>query len=77
MVFKDFSFFKKNLSMKHSQKFFLVYINYLILKKKKTKLTTKLNEEVNSMFTSSQITNQENNALFFFKKNIYFFNFIF
>jgi hypothetical protein len=52
--------------MKHSQNFFLVYINYLILKKKKTKLTTKLNEEVNSMFTSSQITNQENNALFFF-----------
>jgi hypothetical protein len=48
--------------MKHSQKFYLVYINYLILKKKKTKL----NEEVNSMFTSSQITNQENNALFFF-----------
>ena len=73
MVFKDFSFLKKNLSMKHSQNFFLVYINYLILKKKKTKLTTKLNEEVNSMFTSSQITNQENNALFFFLRKIYFF----
>lgn len=60
MVFKGFSFLKKNSSMKHSQNFYLVYINYLILKKKK------LNEEVNSMFTSSQITNQENNALFFF-----------
>lgn len=69
MVFKDFSFLKKNLSMKHSQNFYLVYINYLILKKKKTKL----NEEVNSMFTSSQITNQENNALFFFLRKIYFF----